>query len=64
MFVRDNTHIIMIRYCVPYLPWLHDTDTDRIISIYVMPPKVAKASMIVTVRVDVAGIIALKTSPM
>ncbi len=37
----------MTRYSLPYLPWLHNT--DRIISIYVVPPKVAKASTIVTV---------------
>jgi hypothetical protein len=34
-------------YRLPYLPWLRNT--DRIISIYVVPPKVAKASTMVIV---------------
>jgi hypothetical protein len=57
-FVHYNTHDIATWYCLPYLPWLHVT--DRIISIYVMPPKVAKASTMVTVNHGaVAGVIAL-----
>jgi hypothetical protein len=47
MFVRDNARDIVMQYCLPYLPWLRYT--DRIISIYVMPPKVAKASTILNV---------------
>ncbi len=47
MFVCDNAHDIVMRYRLPYLPLL--LDTDRIISIYVAPSKVAKASTIVIV---------------
>jgi hypothetical protein len=52
----------MTEFYLPYLPWL--SDTDGIISIYVMLPKVAKASTIVTAMCHCAGIITLKTLPM
>jgi len=44
MFVCDNAHDIATRYYLPYLPWLCNT-----ISIFVAPPKVAKARTMVTV---------------
>ena len=47
MFVHHNPCDIATRYRFPYFPCL--CDKDRIIYIYVVPPKVAKASTIMTV---------------
>jgi len=47
IFVHNNAHNIAMKYHLSCLPWLRDT--DRISSIHVVLPKVAKASTMVSV---------------